>query len=97
MNISEMVKLAHDNAREKGFWDQPREVGTMLALIHSEVSEALEAHRNDAKPEEFAEELADILIRIGDLAGGMGVDLESAVIEKMARNSQRSYKHGKQY
>jgi len=59
MNISEMVKLAHQNAKQKGFWDEPREVGTMLALIHSEVSEALEAHRyNDT--EGFKEELAEL-------------------------------------
>jgi len=45
MQINEMARMAHANARAKGFWDEPREVGTILALIHSEVSEALEAHQ----------------------------------------------------
>ena len=96
MQISEMVKLAHGNAREKGFWDEPREVGTILALIHSEVSEALEAHRH-GDYDEFAEELADILIRVADLAGGSGIDLQQAVIDKMDYNSRRERMHGKYY
>ena len=96
MQISEMVKLAHGNAREKGFWDEPREVGTILALIHWEVSEAFEAHRH-GDYDEFAEELADILIRVADLAGGSGIDLEKAVIDKMAYNSRRERMHGKYY
>lgn len=43
MRISEGVKRAYDNAKSKGFYSKPQEVGTALALIHSEVSEALEA------------------------------------------------------
>ena len=96
MKISELVKLAHNNAKDKGFWDNPRETGTLLALIHSEASEALEADRNGDR-DNFEEELADILIRVADLAGGKGIDLESAVTNKIARNFQRSYKHGKEY
>lgn len=43
--INELAKQINDNAREKGFWDEPRNTGEMLCLIHSEVSEALEADR----------------------------------------------------
>jgi NTP pyrophosphatase (non-canonical NTP hydrolase) len=79
VKISELVQKAHDNAVKKGFWDEPRETGTMLALIHSEVSEALEADRHGDR-ENFAEELADTVIRICDLCGGMEIDLEKAIV-----------------
>lgn len=96
MTITEMVQQAHQTAKRKGFWDTPRETGTMLALIHSEVSEALEADRN-CDDEGFAEELADIVIRVADLAGGMGIDLETEIARKMTCNAERPHLHGKQY
>jgi NTP pyrophosphatase (non-canonical NTP hydrolase) len=64
-----------------------------LALITSEVSEALEAYRKD-DPANFAEELADTLIRVLDLASGLGIDLDSAVAAKLEQNKQRGYRHG---
>lgn len=102
MHISELVKMAHENAKEKGFWDdwegsnKLHATATRLALIHSEVSEALEAMRHNDK-ENFEEELADTCIRIFDLCGGLGIDLEKAIIEKMVRNEKRPYKHGKEF
>lgn len=72
IKINEFVQICHGNAVNKGFWDKPREIGTMIALIHSEVTEALFAD----SCAEFCEELADICIRIGDLCGGLKIDLE---------------------
>jgi NTP pyrophosphatase (non-canonical NTP hydrolase) len=73
-----------------------------LCLIHSEVSEALEDYRNGnlqadyegSKPVGFPSELADILIRVFDLAGALGIDLDKAVAEKMSYNQTRSHRHG---
>lgn len=91
--INELVQQAYTTAKQKGWHDEPVETGTKLALIHSEVSEALEAdRRNDV--EHFAEELADVCIRIFDLCGAEGIDLERAIANKMEKNRHRSYKHG---
>jgi len=74
-------------------WENVNELGCKLALIHSEISEALEAVRH-RDFENFQEELADAIIRILDLTGGMGIDIEKAVKEKMERNKMRGYRHG---
>lgn len=125
MNINEMVARAHDNAVKHGFWESPLEFGTAIALVHTELSEALEEMRAgnrirpgsptpmkyysgggyvadkptkcSTKPEGVAVELADAVIRIADLCGHLGIDLESAIAEKMAYNEGREYKHGKQF
>jgi NTP pyrophosphatase (non-canonical NTP hydrolase) len=77
-------------------------VATKIALIHSELGEALEevrsgrfrAYVEDGKPEGMVVELADAAIRIMDLCGGLGLDLEEALRMKAAYNEGRPYKHG---
>ena len=113
--LNEMAESAYNNSTAKGFWDayppgplSPDTVACKLALIHSEVSEALEDARDgkmvttfsdkpgkERKPEGFPSELADIIIRVGDLAGRMGIDLEFEVVTKMVYNATRPTKHGK--
>lgn len=91
-------------AHDKGFHDDEREMGTAIALIHSELSEALESDRED-NPEstkiegfsELEEELADTIIRIMDTAGERDLDIGSAIVAKMRVNEDRPQKHGKQY
>lgn len=74
-------------------WHDTYKIPGVLALIHSEVSEALEAFRHDQR-EHFPEELADILIRVLDCAAGLGIDLDSAVAMKLEKNRHRGVRHG---
>lgn len=92
-SINELCKAAFETATAKGWHDEKRETGTLLALIHSEVSEALEADRK-GDTENFSEELADVCIRIFDLCGSKNIDLEGAIEKKMEKNKGRSYRHG---
>lgn len=93
IGINELCNRAFETAKSKGWHDEERETGTLLALIHSEVSEALEADRKGDN-ENFAEELADVCIRIFDLCGLKNIDLQKAILNKMDKNKGRSYKHG---
>jgi NTP pyrophosphatase (non-canonical NTP hydrolase) len=117
--LTQIVEAAHANSVTKGFWDDQklainstrldqglvqRTIPEKLALIHSEVSEALEDYRDGAmvttvdgngKPVGFPSELADIVIRVCDLAGALGIDLDAEIAQKMRHNAGRSRKHGK--
>lgn len=94
MRIAEAAWLIHKNAKEKGFWDEKRNFGEALALIHSEVSEALEAYR-EGDDIAMGEELADIVIRTLDLAEGLGYNIEAEIQQKMEYNKTRPRMHGK--
>jgi hypothetical protein len=88
-----------------------RNIGELLMLTVSELSEALEGHRKNLMDDKlphrkmFEVELADTIIRIFDMAGGLGLDLGGAFVEKMAYNAKREDhklearmgEHGKKY
>ena len=97
MDIKKWIKLCHDTAKEKGWWDFERSDGELIALMHSELSEALEAMRNDLGKEAIAEELADCCIRIFDFCGARDVNLEEALKKKAEKNKSRPYRHGKKF
>ncbi len=83
----------HQNAIDHGWYEEPHEIGTSLALIHSEVSEALEALHNHDQAK-FAEELADVIIRTFDLAAHQGIDIIAQVAKKHQFNQTRDHRHG---
>jgi NTP pyrophosphatase (non-canonical NTP hydrolase) len=71
-------------------------IGNRLMLIVSELGEAQEGLRHNDEAN-FREELADVAIRLGDLCGGLGIDLEAEIEKKMAINEKRPYKHDKAF
>lgn len=95
--------LAHRTATEAGWYRDPktgaqieRNFGEVVALMHSELSEALEAHRKNLNDDKLPHrsgievEFADCIIRILDTAAAMGLDVASAVIEKNRFNRDRA-------
>lgn len=89
--LNELANEIRRNNEKNGFtWNVKTDIPTCLCLIHSEVSEALEAHRDD-KP--LGEELADILIRTLDLADRLNVDIDREVRSKIEKNKSRGYRH----
>jgi len=124
-NLTELRDKIHDNSRQKGFWDEPRNIGEALMLIVTELSEALESHRktgtikhldvmvkkamNEMEEDEFKEhfaimvkdsfedEMADSIIRILDLCGGLDIDIDWHIAAKMKYNDSRTRLHGKKY
>ena len=93
-NLNELSAVCHTIAKEKGFWDQDRNIGEALMLVVTELAEAMEAHRVEDQ-ENFKEEIADVFIRLFDLCGGLGIDIESQIAKKTEKNKKRPYKHGK--
>jgi len=65
-----------------------------LMLIVTEVAEAMEAYRDDNRAN-LGEELADIIIRTLDLCGGLGIDIQGAVMRKMEINFTRPRMHNR--
>ena len=105
INMFEAVqKDVHANAVAHGWWEEPREDGTLIALIMSEAAEALEALRKGNGPDEHCPqfsgaevELADVIIRIMDMAEARGWNIAGAIVAKHEYNKTRPYKHGKEF
>ncbi len=117
MSITHAFRLMSDEVRrnniEKGWLDESgqsdRTFGEDIALLHSELSEALDAFRQWGladvtlwprrgeqlpKPEGVGSELADVLIRLVDLAESRGINLAAEYHRKMAFNRTRAWRHG---
>ena len=94
-NVNELVRLCHGLAVDAGWHEKPREIGTDLMLIVSEVSEAMEGARKDLMDDHlpqrkmFEVEIADVIIRACDTAGKYNLDLGSALVEKLQYNVNR--------
>ncbi|HLF18181.1 MAG TPA: nucleotide pyrophosphohydrolase [Candidatus Omnitrophota bacterium] len=92
--LKEYCEICHAIAKEKGFWDEKRNIGEALMLIVTELAEAMEGYRHQDN-DNFREELADAFIRMFDLCGGLGIDIEGEIAKKSIKNKKRPYKHGK--
>lgn len=93
MEFQSLALEIHENAKNHGWWDTQRSIPELLCLVHSEVSEALEAYRNGNK-ENFSEELADIVIRVFDMAVGNNINIQEAIVKKHLKNTKRPFRHG---
>ena len=93
MTILEIQKRAYEISKAKGWYENTINIPEKLALIHSEVSEALDAYRN-YEDEHLGEELADIVIRTLDLASYLGINMQDQILAKMERNEKREFRHG---
>jgi len=101
LTVARLQEKIHRTAVEHGWWDRDRSIGEALMLAVTELAEAMEAYRDGNPTSEkiaafstMEEELADTIIRILDLAGRSGFDIEGALREKMAYNETRPYRHG---
>jgi len=98
--VNELAREVHED-NQKWWTDlntgEPieRNVGELLCLVHSELSEAMEGHRKNLMDDHipvrkmFEVELADAVIRIFDLAAGLGLDLGGAYVDKLEYNRTR--------
>lgn len=95
MPLAVMQARIHQQNREMGWWDNPREMGTLLCLVHSEISEAMEGERKGLMDDHLPHrpmlevELADAMIRIMDIAASRDLDLAGAIVEKVDYNRKR--------
>jgi NTP pyrophosphatase (non-canonical NTP hydrolase) len=101
--IDALAATLHQTAIEKGFWDGEvtnDKIGNKLALVHSEVTEVLEAIRKSKGSESVVEEMADVLIRLLDLYAAMRDDnliehsFDEVLDKKLNINKERPRLHG---
>lgn len=114
--INDLAEDISDLAEQKGFWDAEAFsdialIPTKLALVGSEVAEALDVHRKEydddtesltsnmtpMQEDDFTEELADVVIRVFDVCGYYDLDIGTAIIDKIEKNRLRPHKHSKRY
>jgi NTP pyrophosphatase (non-canonical NTP hydrolase) len=101
--LDALAAMLHETAKEKGFWDgdySHDKIGNKLALVHSEVTEVLEAIRKTKGSEQIVEEIADVIIRLLDVYAAMRNEeqilhsLDEVMEAKINKNKERPRLHG---
>lgn len=101
--LDALAAVLHETAKEKGFWQGEYthdKIGNKLALVHSEVTEVLEAIRKRQGSEKVVEEIADTIIRLLDIYAAMRNEeavlhsLDEVLHNKMEKNKVRPPLHG---
>lgn len=98
-DLNRFAKDMRDISRANGFEnpqsiDEVERTATKLLLINEEVLEAWREVRKTGNKEAFAEELADVIIRVADLTVDLGIDLDEVIDAKVEKNRNRPFKHG---
>jgi NTP pyrophosphatase (non-canonical NTP hydrolase) len=102
--LDEYANAVHKTAKEKGFWEANNGLIFYIkqcAMIHSEVSELVDAISKGYSEDEVVEEMADIIVRVCDLWQGMKDDgvvetsISEALTKKANKNKARPKMHGK--
>ena len=104
-SVSDLASIAYNINKANGWWEPDKSKTNLeaLMLIVTEAAEAAECIREDkmettynenGKPEGFASELADIVIRVFDLSAHLGIDIQTIIQEKLRYNATRGYRHG---
>ena len=92
--LNVLMRRVRELADAKGFSSRPERIWEMLALIHTEVSEATDAYKKGQGLELVGEELVDAIIRILHLLSALDLDAAELFEQKMSINWSRPRKYG---
>jgi len=92
-NLNIYTQEVNELANAKGFSSEKSRVWEMFALIHCEVSEAVDAYKKGYSLDEVGTELVDALIYILRLCSMLDVDIEALYRAKLAKNWERPYRY----